>query len=55
MKVVKGLLKNGIIRAIKHAFVWRIIYKQRVASVGVRISRKEIVKILVENWLVKFI
>ncbi len=55
MKAIKGFLKNGIIQAIKHVFVWCVIYEQRVVSMSVRISRKKIVEVLVENWLVKFI
>jgi hypothetical protein len=52
---MKGFQKNGIILAIEHAFVWRIAYKQFVANVGIRTSRKENIKVLVKNWLVKFI
>jgi hypothetical protein len=53
MKVVKiELQKNGIIRLIKHAFVWGIVYKQGVANISVRIHRKENVKVI--NWLVMF-
>ncbi len=55
MMVVKGLQKNGTIQAIAHAFVWCIIYRQGVTNVSIRISRKENIKVLVENWLVKFI
>jgi hypothetical protein len=36
MKVIKGLQKNGIIHAIKHVFVWCIVYKQHVANVNVK-------------------
>jgi hypothetical protein len=52
---VKGIQKNGTIWAIEHVFVWRIIYKQHVANVSIRINIKEIIKVLVENWLVRFI
>jgi hypothetical protein len=52
---ISGLQKNGIIRAIEHVFVWCIIYDQCVASVNIRINIKENVKVIVENWLVKFI
>jgi hypothetical protein len=55
MKAIKGLQKNGIIQAIKHVFVWCVIYEQCVVSMSLRISRKENVEVLVENWLVKFI
>ncbi len=55
MKVVKGFHKNGIIRVVKHAFVWHIVYEQRVASMSVGLSRKEDINVLVENWLVKLI
>ncbi len=37
-KVIKQLQKNGTIQAIKHAFVWRIIYNQYVANVSVKKS-----------------
>jgi hypothetical protein len=53
--VVTQLQKNGTIQAIKHAFVWRIVYEQCVANVSVRKHRKENVELLAENWLVKFI
>jgi hypothetical protein len=53
--VMKGFQKNGTIQAIEHAFVWRIIYKQCVPSVNITRSKKENVKVLVENWFVKFI
>jgi hypothetical protein len=55
MKAVKGFQKNGTIWVIQHAFVWHIVYKQRVTSVSAGISRKENIKVFVENWLVKFI
>jgi hypothetical protein len=48
------LQKNGIIRLIKHAFVWGIVYKQGVANMSVRIHRKENIKVLMKNWLVRF-
>ncbi len=35
---VKGLQKNGITRAIEHAFVWHIIYEQHVDSKSIRIK-----------------
>ncbi len=54
-KVVKRFQKNGPIRAIKHAFVWRIVYEQHVANMNVRIFRKENIKALVKNWFVRFI
>ncbi len=38
MIVIKGV--HGIIRAIQHAFVWRIIYDQCVPNVSLRISKK---------------
>jgi hypothetical protein len=53
--VVKGLQKNGIIRVVKHAFVWHIIYEQHVTKVNMRKHRKENVKVFVEDWLVRFI
>ncbi len=55
MKAIKGLQNNGTIWTVKHVFVWCIIYEQHVASVNVRISRKKNVKVIVENWLVRFI
>jgi len=55
VKAIKRFQKNGIIQVVKHAFVWRIIYKQSVANVSVRISRKQNIKVLVGNWLVGFI
>jgi hypothetical protein len=36
-------------------FVWRIIYEQCVANMSIKISIKENIKVLVENWLVGFI
>jgi hypothetical protein len=51
----KWLQKNGIIRAIEHAFVWRITYEQHVANMNIRTSRKENVKVFVKNWLIRFI
>jgi hypothetical protein len=39
--VVKQLQKNSTIWAIKHVFVWHIVYEQHVASVSVRISKKK--------------
>jgi hypothetical protein len=54
MKIVKGLQKNGIIQAIKHVFVWCIVYKQHVANVNVNKCKKENIKVLMENWFVKF-
>jgi hypothetical protein len=53
--VVKGVQKNGTIWAIEHAFIWFIIYKQCVPNMSVRRSRKENVKVLMKNWLVRFI
>jgi hypothetical protein len=54
-KVVKSKLqKNAIIQLIKHAFVWGIVYKQGVVNMSVRIHRKENVKVLMKNWLVRF-
>jgi hypothetical protein len=52
---MKALQKNGIILAIEHAFIWHIVYEQCVADVNIRISKKENIKVIVENWLVKFI
>jgi hypothetical protein len=52
---IKGLQKNGTIQAIEHAVVWCIIYKQCVAYVNRRISKKINVKVFVENWFVRFI
>ncbi len=54
-KAVKRLPKNGTIWPNKHTFVWHIIYKQYVVSVNVRIHRKEKIKVLMKNWLVRFI
>jgi hypothetical protein len=47
--------KKNIILAIEHVFVWRIVYKQGVVSMNIRISEKTNVKVLVENWFVMFI
>jgi hypothetical protein len=47
--------KNGIILAIEHVFVWHIVYEKFVANMSIRISRKENIKVLVKNWLVRFI
>jgi hypothetical protein len=55
MMAIKGLQKNGTIQAIEHAVVWCIIYKQCVAYVNRRISKKINVKVFVENWFVRFI
>ncbi len=52
---IKGLQKNGTIWVMEHAFVWRIIYKQHVANMSIRIRKKENVKVFVENWFVEFI
>jgi hypothetical protein len=41
MMVVKQLQKNSTIQAIKHVFVWRIMYEQHVANVSVMISKKK--------------
>ncbi len=54
MAIKIELQKNGIIQLIKHAFVWGIVYKQGVANISVRIHRKENVKVLMKNWLVRF-
>jgi hypothetical protein len=48
---MKGVQKNGTIQAIEHVFVWRIVCKQCVPSMSIRISRKENVKVLVEIGL----
>jgi hypothetical protein len=53
--VVKQLQNNGTIQATKHAFVRHIFYEQCVANVSVRKHRKENIKLLVENWLARFI
>jgi hypothetical protein len=54
-KAIKTKLqKNGIIWLIKHVFVWGIVYKQGVANMSVRIHRKENIKVLMKNWLVRF-
>jgi hypothetical protein len=52
---IKWIQKKWHCMAIKHVFVWRTIYKQRVANMSVRISRKENVMVFVENWLDRFI
>jgi hypothetical protein len=41
MTTIKGVQKNGIIWAIKHAFVWRVIYEQCVPSMSVKINIKK--------------
>jgi hypothetical protein len=41
MIAVKGLQKNGTIWAIEHAFVWCIVYEQRVANLSTRIVEKK--------------
>jgi hypothetical protein len=55
MKAIKVLQKNGTIWVVKHTFVWQIVYEQCVANMNVRVSRKENITFLVENWLVRFI
>jgi hypothetical protein len=52
---IEGLPKNGSIWAIEHVFIWHIVYEQRVANVYIRINRKKNIKVIVENWLLKFI
>jgi hypothetical protein len=52
---IKTFQKKGIIQAIDHAFVWHIIYEQRVPNMSIKINKKENVKVLVENWLIRFI
>jgi hypothetical protein len=37
---IKGLQKNGTIRAIEHAFVWHIVYEHGVANVNIKINIK---------------
>jgi hypothetical protein len=53
--VVKQFQKIGTIWAIKHAFVWRIVYEKNVANVSVRKFRSENIKVLMENWFVTII
>jgi hypothetical protein len=40
---------------VLNIFLWRIVYEQRVANMSIRISFLKIVKVLLENRLVKFI
>ncbi len=52
MKAIKKLQNDGTIWLVKHDFAWRIIYKQCVANMSVRIYRKENVKIFMKIWLI---
>jgi hypothetical protein len=55
MTAIKEVQKKGIIWAIEHAFVWCIIYEQHVPNMNIRTIRKKNVKVLVENWFIRFI
>jgi hypothetical protein len=54
INVIKRFQKSGTIEAIKHDFIWHIIYEQHVASVNIRKCRKKNVKVFMENRLVRF-
>ncbi len=54
-KLSKDSKTNGTIWHVKHAFVEGFVYKRGFAYVIGKICRKENVKILMKNWLVKFI
>lgn len=54
-KAIKRLQKNGIIWCVKHVFVKGFIYKQGFTYMSGKIGGKKNVKILMKNWLVKFI
>jgi hypothetical protein len=47
--------KYNITRIIKYRFIWGIINKQSVPSMGVGKFREENIKVFVENWLLKMI